>query len=367
MTRGARMAALRVGVAAVLASRAAHAQADSAVRVQWSGFVDTYYAWDLGQPPNFDRSFASGALFTTQPARHNEFNVNLAFVDVTISGTRTRGRVALQTGTSVVSNYAGEPVTGTVSGAALAQLMQEAFAGVRVAGDLWVDMGVFFSHAGLEGWISRDNATYTRSLVAEYSPYYQSGARMTWRAQPALTLTLNVVNGWQNIAENNRGKGAGLRVDWAPAASTQLSYYNLLSNEAGGLLRTLNGIGARGAAGPVKLLAQVDVGTQRSAAGTSAWHGFVVIARGDLARDVTMVARVEQFADPDGAVAPTGVASGALNADGGSIGIDVRVAPGTLWRIESRGWVNASPIFHGAGSAPRRTSALVVSSLAMSF
>ncbi len=63
---------------------------------------------------------------------------------------------------------------------------------------------------GMESWISRDNPTYTRSLVAEYSPYYQSGVKFTWAPSSRITAQLDVVNGWQNISENNSGKGAGL-------------------------------------------------------------------------------------------------------------------------------------------------------------
>ena len=45
------------------------------------------------------------ALFTTQPARHNEFNVNLAFVEAKLDGQRVARPLALQAGTSVQSNY----------------------------------------------------------------------------------------------------------------------------------------------------------------------------------------------------------------------------------------------------------------------
>ena len=37
----------------------------------------------------------------------------------------------------------------------------------------------FSRTSGVEGFISRDNPTYSRSLVADYTPYYESGAR--WR------------------------------------------------------------------------------------------------------------------------------------------------------------------------------------------
>jgi hypothetical protein len=60
--------------------------ADTTIKIAWGGFVDTYFAWDFGEPSTFDRSFAGGALFTTRPARHNKFNVNLAFIEAKLQG-----------------------------------------------------------------------------------------------------------------------------------------------------------------------------------------------------------------------------------------------------------------------------------------
>jgi hypothetical protein len=92
---------------------AAGAPPDTVTRVARGAFVDGYYAFDFNRPRDLDRAY------TTQPARHNEFNANLAFVEATLSGSRVRGRLALQAGTSVQANYAGEPTTGAVSGATL--------------------------------------------------------------------------------------------------------------------------------------------------------------------------------------------------------------------------------------------------------
>ncbi len=71
------------------------------------------------------------------------------------------------------SNYAGEPTKGSVSGPSLARIIQEAVVGLRLRQNVWVDAGVFYAHMGMESWASRDNPTYTRSLVADYSPYYR--------------------------------------------------------------------------------------------------------------------------------------------------------------------------------------------------
>lgn len=367
-------AAALAGGAPCLAAQAA--PRDSSLHVTFGAFVDSYYAWDFGRPPTIDRSFAGGASFTTQPARHNEFNVNLAFVEATLSATTRRGRVALQAGTSVQSNYSGEPINGQASGPALARMIQEATVGVKLADGLWVDGGIFFSHMGLEGWISRDNPTYTRSLVAEYSPYYQAGARMTWTATPRLTARLDVVNGWQNISETNDGKGAGMRLDYAATPGASISYYNFFSSETGNRLRTFNGIGARAVLGGVTMLGEADVGTQRrdpAIGGTSTWYGASAIARLQVAPRMAVVGRLERYDDADQAIVATSGpgparSNGALQANGASFGIDVSPQPRTLWRTEVRGFRNRTPVFpDGATGAPRRTGGFVVSSLALTF
>jgi hypothetical protein len=349
---------------------------DTSARVTVGGFVDAYYAWDFSRPPSFDRSFAGGTVFTTQPARHNEFNVNLAFVEARLEGARVRGRVALQAGTSVQSNYSGEPTNGSVSGPTVARYLQEAFAGAKLADHIWVDAGIFYSHMGMEGWVSRDNPTYTRSLVAEYSPYYQSGARLTWAASSTLTAQLDIVNGWQNISENNSGKGTGIRLDLTPLSSTTVSYYNFFTDEAGNRLRTFNGIGARVTRGKTLLLGQFDVGTQRKSAsdgGSASWYGITAIARLQLTPAVGISARVERYDDKDQIIVGTGIdengnRNGAFRANGGSLGVDVSPQARFAWRTELRGFGNKSAIFpDGRTGSPQKANAFVVSSLAVGF
>ena len=90
---------------------------------------------------------------------------------------------------------------------------------------------MFFSHIGQESWISRDIPTYTRSLIADYTPYYSSGVKLFWQASPKLALHLHVVNGWQNISETNGDKSAGIRLEWSMSPSLLVGYSNFLGNE----------------------------------------------------------------------------------------------------------------------------------------
>jgi hypothetical protein len=247
---------------------------------------------------------------------------------------------------------------------------------VKLADNLWVDGGVFYSHVGMESWASRDNPVYTRSLVADYSPYYQSGVKFTWTPTPKLTAQVDVVNGWQNISENNSGKGAGVRLDYAATPTSTLSYYNFFSDEAGSRLRTFNGIGAKQTTGIVTLIGQFDFGTQQKPVGQrgqSQWYGWTAIARVQGTPQVALVLRAEGYDDKDQVIIATGNdglrgANPAFRALGGSVGIDVTPYSRVAWRTELRGLRNQDPLFpDGASGAPQRTNLIAVSSLSLSF
>jgi hypothetical protein len=342
-------------------------QQDTTRTVTWGAFIDTYYAWDFNRPSNLDRSF------TTQPARHNEFNVNLAHVEVKLSGPRLRGRLALQAGTSVQSNYAGEPRVGTISGPDLARNIQEGVIGVRAGRKVWIDAGVYLSHIGQESWISRDNPTYTRSLIADYSPYYETGVKATWAASGKLTAQLHVLNGWQNISETNTSKALGMRLDYAASPHVALGYSNFIGNEAPDTvpsrLRVFNEVFAFVTRDPINVWVTIDYGTQRRApaAGSSRWWGAAAIARIKLNPTVSLSGRLERYEDPDGVIVTTATPN-PFNVSSGSLGIDVAPFPGTLWRTEVRGYTARDAIFPMHGSSGFTThDGVVVSSLALTL
>ena len=368
-----------VGVAAMLlwpSVGRGQAAADTTIKVSFGGFVDTYYAYDFDRPPTIDRSFFGGALFTTQPARHDEFNVNLAYVEADIAGNRVHGRFALQAGTSVQSNYNGEPTVGIVSGPLLSRIIQEAYAGYQLRPNLWIDAGIFFSNAGLEGWLSKDNLTYTRSLVADYSPYYSSGVRAIWQATPKLVARLDVINGWQNISETNSEKGVGLRLDYTPNGHLTASYYNLFNDEVGSggqvgtRLRIFNGADAKLTVGGTTLAGELDDGTLRPSSTSvmaSDWWGFTAIARQQLLPTTAIIARVERYSDPRQVNIVTGLPD-AFTGNGVSFGVDVTPQPRLMWRSEVRGFSTDKPIFPDAARpVPRKSDVFVVSSLSLAF
>ncbi len=349
--------------ALLLCASALRAQTtDTTTKVRLHGFVDTYYAYDFTRPADGERRF------TTQPVRHDEMNVNLVWLGVTVERQKTRARIALQAGTSVQVNYAGEPQNGATSGPDVARLIQEAVVGVKLADNVWVDGGIYASYIGLEGWSSSDNLTYTRSLVAEYSPYYLSGARLTWAVTPKVTAQLHATNGWQNISENNRQKAIGARIDYAPTPTFTLSYANFFGNErpsgSRNALRVFNQVMAKGGLpNGMQLQGQVDIGRQDG----SDWYGASAIAMQPIGRGVALVARVERYSDPDQVIIGTNSPSGFVGT-GASAGLDVALDTGARWRSEVRGVRTSAALFsEGATNRPTRTNAVLVTSLSFAF
>jgi len=358
---GAVLLALLSGAPPVLRAQATN---DSTLTVKFGGFVDGYYAFDFNRPRALDRAY------TTQPARHNEFNINLAYVEAVLSGERVRGRLAVQYGTSVQANYAAEPRVGSYSGGDLARHLQEAVVGVKLLPTLWLDGGIYLSHIGSESWISRDNLTYTRSLIADYSPYYQSGVKLTWQPSSTVTAQLNVVNGWQIISESNEDKAVGARIDWTASPKVTLSAYNLIGSEtpdsAARQLRNFQGASVKFVpADRVTLLGTLDFGSQDLGEETGRWYGTSFIARVQATPTVALVGRVEHYDDERQVIIATGT-SDPFKATGGSVGIDVAPAPRMLWRTELRALAGRDAIIPGR-NALEKSNAFLVSSLALTF
>ena len=72
---------------------------------------------------------------------------------------------------------------------------------------LQIDAGVFVTPAGAEVIEAKDNPNYSRSLLFALAiPYYHSGVRATYAPNDKVSLMAGLVNGWNNIVENNTGK-----------------------------------------------------------------------------------------------------------------------------------------------------------------
>jgi hypothetical protein len=325
----------------VLAAQAGVAQDSSGTSTSIGGFVDVYYAYCRPAPPSGDRSY------TTQPLRHNEFSVNLAMIDVRHRGDRFRGRFALQTGTYVQANLAAEPP--------LLKSVLEASVGTRFGDAVWVDIGVFPSHIGLEGILSKDNWNYSRSMMADYSPYYETGISVTAAVSGDVTMRGLVLNGWQNIRETNSDKAVGTQVQYTPGGSVLLNWSTFIGNEqpdsAASRLRVFNDLYAVLTLSETwSVGAAFDIGLQQRAAGGSydAWHAAALLVRYTIDRQWAVAGRAEYFSDGKGVLIPTGTPDNFQTA-GGSVNIDYAPVTSLLWRLETRWFVSKDAVYPTEG------------------
>lgn len=330
------------------------------MHVQWGAYVDAYYMYDLHARSG---NVVSHPLFN--PIRHNEFNINLAQVRATFIGNDVRGVLALQTGTGVGPTYSAETSNRT-----LAQLIGEAWAGYRVMNTLWLDAGIYPAPYGFEGWLSRDNKTYSPSLVANFSPFYQSGLRATWQAREDLAVGFNLINGWQNIAETNSTKSVGLSVSWNPASKLAIVYNNFIGNEEPdslpGVTRFFNDLCFRWTLSDFSELdLTTDYGMRNMSKHRGSWQGVALIGRFSLAKQLALVLRGEYYADKDQAMYVTGTQSG-FQGGGASVTVNVMISSQLLYRVEARILCSQSAVFPSANGL-RANTGFVVSAVSLTL
>jgi hypothetical protein len=355
----------------------AYAQAGDTLRPQgkftFSGFVDAYYVYDFNRPADNQRPD-----FLYNHTRHNEFNINLALLQGHYTSDRVRATVGLMAGTYSQYNLAHEQEQ--------LRHIWEAYAGVRVAKDLWLDAGVFLSHIGFENAISTENYTLTRSIVAENTPYYLSGAKLTYTPERApWEFTFVIANGWQNIreTEGNTNKAIGTQITYVPHERFTFNYSTLFSNEYPDIMprwRYFHNLYAIWqATDKLGLIGGFDTGLERERLPGSvrsvAWWNPTAIIRYQPINQFAIAGRVEYYSDPSGImIAPQDfrmppaatINPNGFNTAGYSLNLDYIPVPGAMLRIEGRMFRSQDPIFMRQNAFVRH-NAFIATSMAVNF
>jgi len=95
-----------------------------------------------------------------------------------------------------------------------------------VGNGLALDLGKFITEMGAEVIEGYDawNYNYSRSLLFYYTiPFTHTGLRGTYKFNDKVSLIGQIVNGWDNVADNNNGKTLCAHLMLTPMANTTLS------------------------------------------------------------------------------------------------------------------------------------------------
>lgn len=327
------------------------------------GYVGVYYGYDFNNPASLTRP-----SFIYSENLHNQIAINIALLGARYQSERVRGTFAIQTGSYPDANYAAEPQ--------IFRNIYEAWGGVKLTqkASLWLDAGIFLSHIGLEGPISRDDLTLTRSIMADNSPYYEAGAKLTYDTEKKWLVSVLLLNGWQVIRDRNQNFGLGWQVQFRPSAkwllnsSTYAGEGRNLPDSLEQRRRYFHDFYVTYDPNPNwKVALAFDAGWQgryQGRRGYDTWQGAAFIARRRTSRRTGVVGRVEYFHDPAGVLAPT--RAGGLNTLGYSLGFDYVPVPRVVLRAEGKQFRDRNAVYTD-NNQPRTTNGVATLLLGLTF
>lgn len=156
----------------------------------------------------------------------NTASINLALARVHYSTGRFRTNFGLMVGDYPTANLAAEEPW--------ARNIYEANAGYKLSKqkELWFDVGVIPSHIGSETAIGKDNWAATRSITADNSPYYETGARLSYQANSKWNFSILALTGWQRITipVNQKWPAWGTQITFTPSPNLTINSSTFLGN-----------------------------------------------------------------------------------------------------------------------------------------
>jgi hypothetical protein len=357
------MKKLLILAAALSTGLCAHAQEEQP-KIKVTGYLETYFGYDFNKPTDNNRP---GFIYSHN--RHNEVNLNLGFIKGSYDNGTIRANLAVMAGTYSNANLAAEP--------GVLKNVYEANAGLKLSKtvNLWIDAGIFSSHIGFESAVSKDCWVLTRNISSENTPYYESGAKITYGTSDGkFTAAAFYLNGWQRITRQNGNSqpAGGLQLTWKPTSKITVNYSNYLGTEGPDSLHVNrfyhNVYGIFQLTDQFGLTVGFDYGTQQKAKGSSNRNEVlspVIIAQYILTDKWKVAGRVEHYQDKNGIFIATGTPDG-FKTTGYSLNLDYAPVSNVVVRLEGKVYNSKDKIFIRNQNLVNANAA-VTTSIAVSF
>lgn len=352
-------------LAVVFVLTGAHSIAqDSTGTVTISGYGEAYYTYDFNKPSDNNRP---GFFYSHN--RHNEFNLNLGFIKANYTAQRVRANLALAAGTYMNANYAAEP--------GVLKNIFEANAGIKISKNknLWIDAGIMPSHIGFESAISKDCWNLTRSILADNTPYFEAGAKISYTTDDGKWLLSGMaLNGWQRITRvsGNSLMSWGTQIQFKPSSRVLINYSTFTGTDkpdSARLSRFFHNIyGILNITDKFGIIANFDIGTEEETSVGSEkniWFSPALILRYAFNNKWAIAGRLEHYNDKNGVIISTGIPNG-FQTTGYSFNIDHSPFKNALVRMEIRSISSKDEIFIRP-SGPTDNNTFFTSSIAVSF
>lgn len=330
-----------------------------------NAYLEGYIAYDDNHPASNKRPG-----FTYSHNRTGDLQINLALIKTSFRQPRFRANLALASGTYMQANYAAEPNT--------LQHLYEANLGIKLSEqhELWLDAGVMPSHIGHESAIGSENWTLTRSMMADNSPYFETGVKLSYTTPDGKWMLSGLLlNGWQRIQrpENNTTPAFGHQLTYKPNDRVTINSSSFIGNDKSDHDRQMRYFHNLYAQFKLNerwgLITALDIGAEQKFRGSeqySLWFSPTAIVRYQWSEQLSLAARVEYYQDKDGVIISSTTPHGFRTA-GYSLNMDYRFSPAVLWRAEIKQLESRDKIFEQGQNGLSDSNLIVMTSLSLTF
>jgi len=331
----------RILVFLSLISQQVFSQNDTLKKLNFSAYGELYYSYDFSNPQNHEKS-----NFLYNHKRHNELNSNLILVKANYLDKNYRANIGLMAGNYPQYNLSAEPTW--------AQFIYEANIGVKISKkeNIWLDAGVMPSHIGFESAISADCWTLTRSLLAENSPYYETGIKLSYISKnEKLNISALYLNGWQKISKPDyiQKPSFGTQITYKPSAKIVINYSTFIGSDKADSINSVrnfhNFYMQYELTNKFGIIAGFDIGMDKFNRNTyGTWYSPVLIIRHSLNKKTRIALRGEYYNDPKQIIISTGTING-FQTYGLSSNIDFDLNDKIRFRVEGKMFHSKDKIF----------------------
>jgi hypothetical protein len=172
-----------------------------------SGFTDVYYSYNTNTPGMLG-SWGTNGVGRIFDGEHNQIAFNMLQTKVTYESDRFQvvGDLLFGPGAEL-ANFGN---------AGSAVLIKQAYLAYSFCDKFTFTVGQFGTHIGYELVDAPDNFNYSLSYLFGNGPFYHTGAKLDYAASDKIGFMVGVLNGWDNLIDNNLGKSYALQVSLTP-------------------------------------------------------------------------------------------------------------------------------------------------------
>jgi hypothetical protein len=329
--------------------------------INYSGYIDGYYSLNFNHPASFSNGFYR--FFDRQA---NQLTLNMAGFYMSVDPQPIGATLQLGFGRGWDLFHATEVGGDAGQGRSIVRFIPQAYLTVKPAnwGGFQFDFGKFVTSASAELTETHLGWSYSRGIMYSNGPFYHFGGRISKPIIGPWTMGFQIVNGWNNIEDNNSGKTIGITSNiTGKKASLANIYY-------AGPERTGTNKGWRNYFDTVLTLTptdkfsayltydiasdRADYGLNR---GSNNWYAFGASGRFQLTDTWAFTSRYEYYNDIDGLITGQAQALQEYTAT-----VEYKFAKGFLTRMEYRhDWSNLPYFDRGneLGSSTKVDTALI--------